>query len=283
MSCENSVKGTEAFFGEFCDKYRGILSFDEEYAKNESEIDDITEKLTGMKEVGQLQAELTKYERQKRELRDERSQLDVSKGGKETNRDRVETERHKLTLKDKNNQNIEMFKAYAQYLWGIIDTEYNQEEQRVRGELSTAVGEIFRKIYNRGLSLSLDEQYNVKVDVSDFKGYTEDIETSTAQSISIIFAFIAGVIKMARKSQQSENAMLVSEPYPLVMDAPLSTFDKTCIQIVCNVLPNVAEQVIIFIKDTDGELAEKYLSDRIGSRAEFNKRNEFETYIKERG
>ena len=145
------------------------------------------------------------------------------------------------------------------------------------------VGEIFREIYNSGLSLSLDEKYNIQVTVSGFEGYTEDIETSTAQSISIIFAFIAGVIKMARESQQPENAMLVSEPYPLVMDAPLSAFDKTCIQTVCNVLPKVAEQVIIFIKDTDGELAEKYLSDRIESRAVFDKQNEFETYIRERG
>ncbi|MCL2810356.1 MAG: AAA family ATPase [Clostridia bacterium] len=283
LTCESSVKGTESFFDDFCDKYRDILSFDFDYAANESEIDDITKRLTGMKDVGQLQAELTKYERQQRNLRDERSQLDVSKGGKETNRDRMETERHELTLKDKNNQCIEIFKAYAQYLRDTIAIEYNKEERRVRDELSMAVGEIFREIYNGGLSLSLDEKYNVQVMVSDFGGYTEDIETSTAQSISIIFAFIAGVIKMARESQQPENAMLVSEPYPLVMDAPLSAFDKTRIQTVCNVLPNVAEQVIIFIKDTDGELAEKYLSDRIGSRAEFDKHNEFETYIRERG
>jgi DNA sulfur modification protein DndD len=283
LSCESSVKGTEAFFDDFCDKYSGILSLDVDYAVNESEIDDITKRLTGMKDVGHLQAELTKYERQQRNLRDERSQLDVSKGGKETNRDRMETERHELTLKDKNNQRIEIFKAYAQYLWPTIAAEYNKEEQRVRDELSTVVGEIFREIYNGGLSLSLDEKYNVQVAVSEFEGYTGDIETSTAQSISIIFAFIAGVIKMARESQQPENTMLVSEPYPLVMDAPLSAFDKTRIQTVCNALPNVAEQVIIFIKDTDGELAEKYLSDRIGSRAEFDKHNEFETYIQERG
>ena len=283
LTCESSAKGAEAFFDDFCDKYRDILSFDADYAANESEIDDITKRLTGMKDVGQLQAELTKYERQQRNLRDERSQLDVSKGGKETNRDRMETERHELTLKDKNNQRIEIYKAYAEYLWATIATEYNKEEQRVRDQLSTAVGDIFREIYNGGLSLSLDEKYNVQVTVSDFEGYTEDIETSTAQSISIIFAFIAGVIKMARESQQPENAMLVSEPYPLVMDAPLSAFDKTRIQTVCSVLPNVAEQVIIFIKDTDGELAEEYLSDRIGSRAEFDKHNEFETYIQERG
>jgi DNA sulfur modification protein DndD len=283
QTCESSVRNVESFFDDFRNKYREIISFEFDYAENEDEIIAITNKLTGMKDVGKLQVKLTEYEKQRRELREERSQLDNAKGGIKTSLKNNETGRHELTLKDKNNQRIEVFKAYAQYLYLYIATEYNKEERRVREDLSKAVDEIFRTIYDGGLSLSLDEKYNVLVNVSDHEGYAEDIETSTAQSISIIFAFIAGVIKMARESHQPENEMLVSEPYPLVMDAPLSAFDKTRIQTVCTVLPDVAEQVIIFIKDTDGEIAETYLSDRIGSRAEFAKHNEFETYLRDRG
>lgn len=281
--CGRNVRDTETFFDDFQNKFAEILSFDDDYMENEAEISQITQKLSGMEDVGKLQVELTKYERQHRSLQSERSDLDRKKGATETSRDRMETERHELTLKDKNNQRIEMYKAYAQYLYGYISSEYTREESRVRQELSKTVDEIFRTIYNGGFSLSLDSKYNVQVIVRDHEGYSEDIETSTAQSISIIFAFIAGVIKMARSSQNPENAMLVSEPYPLVMDAPLSAFDKTRIKTVCTVLPEVAEQVIIFIKDTDGELAETYLNDRIGSRAIFRKDNEFETYIDERG
>ena len=35
---------------------------------------------------------------------------------------------------------------------------------------------------------------------------------------------------------------------------------------ICNELPRIAEQVVIFIKDTDGELAEQHLADRIGTK-----------------
>ena len=63
------------------------------------------------------------------------------------------------------------------------------------------------------------------------------------------------------------------------MDAPLSAFDKRRIQTVCEVLPNTAEQVVIFIKDTDGEIAEQHLGDKIGCRHSFNKKNEFETEL----
>ncbi len=87
---------------------------------------------------------------------------------------------------------------------------------------------------------------------------------------------------MARENRTAtdENAKLLSsEPYPLVMDAPLSAFDTSRIQTVCKTLPEVAEQIIIFIKDTDGNLAEEHMGDRIGSRHEFRKLNEFETQL----
>ena len=44
-------------------------------------------------------------------------------------------------------------------------------------------------------------------------------------------------------------------------------------------LVNWIGRVIIFIKDTDGELAEEYMGDKIGSRHYFDKKNEFETIL----
>ena len=283
LSCESSVRNTETFFDGIQEKFAEIRQLENDYQENETDISNIIARLEGMDDVGKLQAELIKYENQERDLQDERSKLNTNKGAANSDYARIEAERQELTLRDKNNRRIETYKAFAMYLHEYISTEYTREETRVREELNKAVDEIFRSIYNGGFSLSLDEKYNVQVLVNDHAGYTEDVETSTAQSISIIFAFIAGVIKMARDSQNPENEILVSEPYPLVMDAPLSAFDTTRIKTVCDVLPEVAEQVIIFIKDTDGDLAEKYMSDRIGSSATFIKQNEFETQIVERG
>lgn len=50
------------------------------------------------------------------------------------------------------------------------------------------------------------------------------------------------------------------------MDAPLSAFDKTRIEKICTEIPRIADQVIIFIKDTDGEVAEEHMRDKIGCR-----------------
>ena len=86
---------------------------------------------------------------------------------------------------------------------------------------------------------------------------------------------------MARESTQSQNAMLFSEPYPLVMDAPLSDFDKDRIKTICEILPTIAEQMIIFINDKDEEIAEQYLASKTELKYIFDKKNEFETHLME--
>lgn len=278
-TCELKSKGAENFFDDFCERYAPIRSFENDYAEVESEIAKIEKQLEGLESVGELQAELSRYEKQLRSLRSERDQLNQRKGSLITQRDRAETERQNLANQDDNNRKIEQYKAYAQYMFDTLSAQYTEKETAVRQELETTVNEIFRSIYNGGFSLSLDEKYNIQVNVIDHQGYTEDVETSTAQSISVIFAFIAGVIKMARNSQRPDNELLVSEPYPLVMDAPLSAFDKARIQTVCEVLPTVAEQVIVFIKDTDGDIAAEHLGQKVGQRYTFDKANEFETYM----
>lgn len=277
--CEVREKNNETFFEEFSDKFKFIREFDENYFKIEEDIRLIEQNLTGMEKIGNLKAKLTRYEKEARSLKSENDSLNIKKGGYETSMKRTETLRNELALNDSNNKKIETYKAYAQYMYDVLQEQYTAEEARIRMKLESTVNEIFKNIYNGGFSLSIDEKYNIQIMVDNYEGYTEDIETSTAQSISVIFAFIAGVIKMARESRNPENEMLISEPYPLVMDAPLSAFDKRRIKTVCEVLPGVAEQVIIFIKDTDGELAEKYMSDKVGKRYNFEKHSEFETYL----
>lgn len=200
-------------------------------------------------------------------------------GGFNTELDRASSERDRLALRDENNKRIAGNLAYARSIYADIKTEYEKCEEEVRELLQDTINEIFKQIYEGGLSLAIDSKYHIMVYVNDYEG---DIETSTAQSISVIFAFITGIIKMARENRNSTDdnmKLLSSEPYPLVMDAPLSAFDKRRIRTVCKALPEISEQVIIFIKDTDGDLAQEHMSDRIGSRHEFKKLNEFETIL----
>lgn len=208
-----------------------------------------------------------------------RDKLNQEQGGVKKELERADSERQNLTLLDESNKKTQMYLMYAKRIHAEIENVYQSSEAEIRNRLQDTINNIFRQIYEGDLFLTIDSKYHITVQVNNYEG---DVETSTAQSISVIFAFITGIIKMARENRNTtdEDAKLLStEPYPLVMDAPLSAFDKRRIETVCKALPEIAEQVIIFIKDTDGELAEDYMGNRIGSRHQFDKRNEFETIL----
>lgn len=276
---EIRVKTASDLYDDISTQYSLIREYESDIDEKINEVKGIEQSLIDRVNVSALQSELMRYENVIRQRLKERDDLNQKKGSMETKRDRLVTERSELTLRDEKNRKIEAYKAYAQYMYDELIKVYKENEDVVRKKLQDNINVIFKNIYEGGLSLTIDEKYNIQVLVDDFKGYNTDVETSTAQSISIIFAFISGIIKMARESNNSETKMLESEPYPLVMDAPLSSFDKRRIKSVCDALPAVAEQVIIFIKDTDGELAEKNMGDKVGQRYIFDKKNEFETYL----
>ena len=249
-------------------------------AEYSNELNVISQKLDGKdvkEQVKNINKQINICEQTIRDRNREHDSLLINKGSCEKEKSLKETSRSELSLMNKNNIRIELYKAYTQRIYDELYKEYKTKEIETRNKLQKSINEIFKSIYDGGLSLSIDEKYNITVNVNDYEG---TVETSTAQSISVIFAFISAIIKMAKENKESNADESYSEPYPLVMDAPLSAFDKRRIAAICSAIPETAEQVIIFIKDTDGELADEHLGNKIKTRHYFEKIDEFETHLK---
>ena len=264
-------------------EHLGVISQQEDEIINLSEdLHAVEQKLSGddvRAKVRAINAEIQQCDKAIRSSQEERDKCISDRGDAQGRKERADTRRGELALLDESNKKTEIYKAYAERVYRELVEFYNKSEDEVRTRLQDTINEIFKQIYAGGLALTIDDKYHISVYADDYHG---NVETSTAQSISVIFAFITGIIKMARDNRNATNEddkLLSSEPYPLVMDAPLSAFDKRRIKTVCTALPEVAEQVVIFIKDTDGDLAEEHMGDRIGSRHRFEKLNEFETKL----
>ena len=256
-----------------------ISQQDDHISAIEDQIATISAQLDGddvREQVKKLNAQIKACDAIIKARENEQKQLVYSLGVKSTEKSHKENSRSELSLLDKNNRKIELYKAYTERIYLEMYAEYKSEEKRIRENLEQSINEIFKTIYNGGLSLTIDDHYNISVYVTDYEG---DVETSTAQGIAVIFAFISAIIKMARENQRIRKDEAYSEPYPLVMDAPLSAFDKRRIKAICSAIPETAEQVIIFIKDTDGELAEEHLGTKVMTRHYFEKIDEFQTRL----
>lgn len=194
----------------------------------------------------------------------------------------IDEDIQKVQLTNANNIKVQRYINYTQKIYDELNAIYSKKESETKESFEQNVNGIFKRIYDGELWLEFDDNYGVKVRVGDLASSNKDWKTSSAQTLAIILAFIAGILKVARTNLENEEELLMGNTYPLVMDAPLSDFDTTRIKSICEVLPSVAEQVVIFIKDTDGKLAEEHLGERIGKRYSINKYSDHESTITER-
>ena len=253
--------------------FASILTLDEQISQCLEEIDEIDKKLNGKdvsREVNRLNQLISTTKNNTVQLRNNKSALEKRIGGFSVSIQSKETERDTLAKKSSQNASIALAKKYAEALYDKFNVEYTAKEIKTKANLQAYINENFKKFFNGSITLQIDDNYAVKVSVND---KFNSLETSTAQGIAVIFAFLAAIIRIAKENSANET-------YPVVMDAPLSTLDNQRIKIVCDTLPQIADQVIIFIKDTDGKVAEQYFGNAIGRRLTFDKISYYLTEIK---
>ena len=93
-----------------------------------------------------------------------------------------------MLVKGIKNKQIEIYKAYAEKIYSEILKVYKESEKETRDKLQNTINDIFKQIYEGGLSLTIDDKYHVSVYSTDIDD-DDSVEASTAQSISVIFAF----------------------------------------------------------------------------------------------
>ena len=195
--------------------------------------------------------------------------------------ERLRTEIQAYSVKNAKNKEVAECLKYVNYIYDFLNDFYSKREAATRQELKDTVNKFFTKMYDGELHLELDENYGVTVVVDNINRTNEAWKTSSGQTLAIILAFILGILDIARNSNAEGSELLKGDTYPLIMDAPLSDFDKTRIGTICKLLPSVAEQVIIIIKDTDGDLAERHMKERIGHRYTIDRVRDYESIVRE--
>ena len=281
MMARNRLNSSIDFISFKDDKNRQISVLDDQITDAEDVIaNEINPQLNGkdVEEIVQeISATIAECERIIRKHNDERNSLNQEIGAARAKREEANTKRKDRALASESNRKIEVYKAYAQYLYDSLFEKYSTSEAEVRTRLENNMNEIFSAINNGDFSVKINQKYQIDVIANNVN---DKVELSEGQSISVIFSFITSMIKMSRENRLSPmDHDLSSDIYPLVMDAPLSKFDKKHIKSVCETIPHLTEQVIIFIKDTDGDLAREYMSEKIGKSHRIRKVNETETIL----
>jgi DNA sulfur modification protein DndD len=198
----------------------------------------------------------------------------------ENERNLLQEEKDSLKKVTEASQKIAEYLEYVTFILEQVSNRYNSKEEKVREELENNINHYLKEMYKEGFKVEIAKNYKIRVTVDEaVEG--DNIDKSMGQGYVIIFAFISSVIKMAKEKFTSDGDDNYQEYYPLVMDAPLSNIDIGFIPGVCNTLPKIAEQIIIFLNKKDSEIYTRYASNTIGRNYKLTTNGLLETNVTE--
>ena len=223
----------------------------------DQDIEKLTDELRSLEDTSELQNKIDWYsglqKNSEKQLLDFKVNLERLKEKKEE----YKKEQQSALERSSAGKFVLECKAVVERLLQKFRADYKEAETEKRNELIKSVKNAFVEIYGNSFSIEINDDYAIKT--------SSDLEKSAGQGMCVIFAFLAGLLDVIQKNQTRgvENDFAL-ESYPLVLDAPFSALDEKRIASICEVLPKVSSQIVIFIKDTDGKVAQEKLKDRIG-------------------
>lgn len=272
----------ERTYSSLDERYRAILRSKNRIQEWEDEHQTIGTQISGKENMRRYEQELADIRVRLRDIHAKKDRLNREDGALKSDIDRFKKLYDSLTaVSEKNRQAMELI-AYAEEIKGWLEENYKDKELTIREDLEAKVNEIFERMYHGHRRVTIDAKYHVELltTVSDREIAAGESEGSNRVKN---FAFIAGLVAMAKGkiiTDSSKNGInLSSEPYPLVMDAPFSNADETHTANISKVLPEIAEQVIMFVMQKDWNYAEPVMNDRVGKRYHLNKDSETCTHL----
>lgn len=262
--------------------YKNILRSKNLIQDWEDELQIISDQISGKVNMRQYEQELSDIRTRIRNFQTKKDQLNREDGAQKNDIERYTKIYNSLAAVSDKNQQIMRLIAYAENIKEWLAEAYKKKETTIREDLETKVNEIFERMYHGHRRVAINSKYHVELmtTISDREIAAGESEGSNRVKN---FAFIAGLVALAKGkiiTDSSENGInLSSEPYPLVMDAPFSNADETHTANISKVLPEIAEQVIMFVMQKDWNYAEPVMNERVGKKYHLDKISETYTRL----
>ena len=273
-----AARSADTLADEFIGKGGKYFQHDTRIEEYQEEIKILESRLPDAERVATLNKLKKELEMQKSKIRAEHDKQTEEIGWARREIERLEKKRNTIINSSSRNRVNRLYYEYAKMVYNRLREEYDKRVVKTKEELQNVINEIFTEIYDSQIGIEIKDDYSIKTYLLDNTIGADNLDKNTAQSYAVIFAFIAGIIKMHMQHKEQGGDGL-----PMVMDAPLSAFDKDRIKRICEALPAIAQQIIIFIKDTDGDIAEEHMANVIGKKWMIQAESQTISRIVERG
>ena len=270
------------FYPTFEQLYKTIQKHRDTIAKLEEDIERIEASIFGKENMSSYESDMNHIKESIKRMSEkiERANRDI--GACQSSIDQAQKVYDSLVSASDRNKRLIRYLAYAERICAWIDETYAEKEQEMRIKIQEKVNDIFSEMYHGERRVQIDNQYHVTL-LAYLNG--KEIITGESEGLKRVknFAFIAGLVNLAKEKaslgKNNEAITWDNEAYPLVMDAPFSNADETHIKNISSVLPEVANQVIMFVMEKDWQYAEPVMNVRVGKYCKLKKFSETHTEI----
>lgn len=264
-------------------KYKEILKHRDTIAYMEDEISHIDESIFGKENMSGYESDMNLIKDSIKQMTDKKVRCYKEIGSCQSAIDSAQKTYDSLITASEQNKKLITYIAYAEQICNWIDETYVEKEQEMRMRLQERVNNTFAKMYHGQRLVRIDKQYHVTL-FAELNG--KEVITGESEGLKRVknFAFIAGLVDLAKEKatmgrEASDAITWENEAYPLVMDAPFSNADETHIKNISEVLPEVANQVIMFVMEKDWQYARAVMETRVGKYCKLKKFSESHTEI----
>lgn len=279
----NDRRNLTQFFPTIEQKYKEIQRTRDAIIKLENDIASIEASIFGKENMGNYEASMNRIKSDIKRMNDKKERCNRDIGAAQSLIDQAQKTYDSLVSASARNKSLIRCIAYAEKICAWIDETYIEKESEMREKLEEKVNEILKKMYHGERRVQIDKQYSVTL-FATVNG--KEKVTGESEGLKRVknFAFISGLVDLAKEKASigknaSDSVSWENEAYPLVMDAPFSNADETHICNIAKVLPEVANQVIMFVMEKDWQYAEPVIIERVGKHCSLKKHSETRTTI----
>lgn len=167
----------------------------------------------------------------------------------------VENEMKSLEARDEQNRKWRERLELAEEIYEKIAKEFSVQEQKIFLELNQQIQKNFTRMFNaKDKKIELTDKYEIQMLYRTDVGYREEKNLSEGEKIARNFAFIVTIMEFSRKRKAEHSGIATaSDTLPIVLDGPFSKLGDENIELIAKVLPEVSEQVIVFMLKKDWE------------------------------
>lgn len=227
----------------------------------DEKIDEVSSELQGMDQttesgesVKDLEAKRARKEEEKEELISERGRIEqriedkkeeISVLEDEIDVQRDETEETNLAKRRR--------KA-AELVGSELDEAFQDLKDKVRKLSNKKIRETFGSIASKDLTAEITTDFELKI-WQNVGGEKVEVDKSTGERQIASLAFIGSLVAIARQRYEadSNSEYFTGGIYPLVMDSPFGALDMDHRREVSRVIPELANQVVVFATDSQWE------------------------------